>query len=210
MIMRRFLTEKFIRMAVANKSWDIGNKVLYDMCAKYPAHETAEVIIAKIWLIGRSYSAAIERRRTSKPKRDGDRFYEKKVAGKIRRSDIDAWFQTLRANGSTDVALKIHRDVTDLFERISKLRKRSLASKYLHFHFPSRFYIFDSRAQSALRRVITRREKIKKSSKHDFTYAKFFGDCETLRVEIRFRYGLELEPRDLDKVLLAVSAKIKK
>ena len=45
-----------------NRVWDLGNKVLYDLCSSYPYHKTDEEIIAKIWLIGRSYAAAIERR----------------------------------------------------------------------------------------------------------------------------------------------------
>lgn len=43
--------------------WDVGNSVLYDMCRKYPNHGKEDEIIAKVWLIGCSYSAAIERRR---------------------------------------------------------------------------------------------------------------------------------------------------
>jgi len=38
-----------------------------------------------------------------------------------------------------------------LFSKISGLNKRSLASKYLHFHVPELFYISDSRAYDAMR-----------------------------------------------------------
>ena len=43
--------------------WDFGNGILYEMCKEYPKHEKEDVIVGKIWLIGRSYAAAIERRK---------------------------------------------------------------------------------------------------------------------------------------------------
>ncbi len=41
----------------------VGNGILYDMCKKYPRHNNESEIIAKIWIIGRSYAASIERNR---------------------------------------------------------------------------------------------------------------------------------------------------
>ena len=43
-----------------------GNKILYDMCATKPRHDDIDIIVGKIWLIGRSYSAAIERKAGTK------------------------------------------------------------------------------------------------------------------------------------------------
>ena len=58
---------KFDVNASQQKSlWDFGNGILYDMCAIYPAHKSVDQIVAKIWLIGRSYAAAIERRKNAK------------------------------------------------------------------------------------------------------------------------------------------------
>jgi len=42
----------------------LGNGVLYDMCKEYADHIVPEAIYAKLWLIGRSYSAAIERNKS--------------------------------------------------------------------------------------------------------------------------------------------------
>ena len=39
-----------------------GNQVLYQMCRDHPGHTDTDVISGKMWLIGRAYSAAIERR----------------------------------------------------------------------------------------------------------------------------------------------------
>lgn len=44
------------------ESISIGNKVLYDLCKSYPMNDDVNGLIAKLWLIGRSYSASIERR----------------------------------------------------------------------------------------------------------------------------------------------------
>ena len=58
--------------------WSFGNQILYDMCLKNPSHTNENVIIGKIWLIGRSYAAAIERiKEKSVP---SDDFYSDVVA----------------------------------------------------------------------------------------------------------------------------------
>lgn len=71
--------------------WTFGNNVLYNLCREYPGHDSKPIVIAKIWLIGRSYSAAIERRRRSTVHSisDSDRFYEHIVAPALMDSFID-------------------------------------------------------------------------------------------------------------------------
>ena len=44
-----------------NRRWDFPNQMLYDLCSNYPSQEDAEQVVAKIWLIGRSYAASVER-----------------------------------------------------------------------------------------------------------------------------------------------------
>ena len=46
--------------------WDAGNKVLYDLCANNFTHDNKSNIISKVWLIGRAYAAAIERRKDNR------------------------------------------------------------------------------------------------------------------------------------------------
>ena len=46
-----------------SSKWAYANSILYEMCSKTPLHNDADVIVGKIWLIGRSYAAAIERRK---------------------------------------------------------------------------------------------------------------------------------------------------
>ena len=57
------LTQGDIDHALEPSPWDLGNQVLYSLCLDHPYHTDGAAIIAKFWLIGRSYAAAIERRR---------------------------------------------------------------------------------------------------------------------------------------------------
>jgi hypothetical protein len=201
------LTSEFVESALLEKVWDVGNRVIYDMCAANREHVRDDVIIAKIWLIGRTYAAAIERRR-DKGDAIGDAFYETKVGPQIRDSDIDKWFEALDNGSNEDMALNLetHKRVLDLFTKISGLEKRSLASKYLHFHFPLRFYIYDSRACtviSALTKPIGKR--LPSLREHDDVYARFSLRCRDLNERIDSLAGRHLSTREFDKVLLAYS-----
>jgi len=62
----RQITKEDIEAVRTPWVWDLGNRILYDMCQSYPGHSKDDEIVAKIWLIGRSYAASIERRRNAK------------------------------------------------------------------------------------------------------------------------------------------------
>jgi len=148
---------KLLKQAAGPSVWDNGNRVLYDLCKKYPCHANEEEILAKVWLIGRSYSAAIERRPNSE--HPGDRFYIEVVGPRIRNSKIDKWLAEVSrynkpSTHNCSEIIAVHSRVTDLFKEISGIEKRSLASKYLHFHLPRLFYIYDSRASLGLANVV--------------------------------------------------------
>ena len=144
------LTKAFVEHALGNTLWDVGNQALYDLCRREPLHKRDGVIVAKIWLIGRAYSAAIERRKAVTTR--GDNFYQDAVAPALRKAPVDRWIRRVSSDpANPHFALQAHRNLTDLFENISGLRKTSLASKYLHFHVPSAFFIFDFRARKAIR-----------------------------------------------------------
>ena len=100
--------------------------------------------------------------------------------------------------------LETHMRVMELFTEISGLEKRSLASKYLHFHFPARFYIYDSRAAKAIAKLT---KPIGRSlpplREHDNVYARFSLRCQDLKGKIASIAGRHLSPREFDKVLLA-------
>ncbi len=200
-------TAEFIEQSVSDKTWDFSNEVLYKLCEVNPQHSDKGIIIAKIWLIGRTYAAAIERRRT-KDSYFGDRFYEEKVAPEIRNSPIDEWLHRLTEDkdNNTELSLEIHKELTDLFYKISDLDKRSLASKYLHFHFRKRYFIYDAFASSALISISGKHKRRINNpvsrTIYDTDYANFFHGCQNLNKELHELIGRELLPRELDKCFL--------
>lgn len=66
----------------------------------HPHRDRGDAIIAKVWLIGRSYAVAIERRK--KVEDTPDDFYETTVVDKIKDSKLDEWLGCLpnRLNGT--------------------------------------------------------------------------------------------------------------
>jgi tRNA nucleotidyltransferase/poly(A) polymerase len=204
----RSLTKEEVEKALANDAWDFGNQVLYDLCSQHPFHKSQQEIIAKVWMIGRTYAAALERRKNKSEDSDGDLFYEDKAFPKIKNSGIDDWIGSLKTNSRPEEAIEAHSKVTNLFYEISELEKRSLASKYLHFHRPSLFFIYDSRAVKAIRQITPASEKQLPSlspTKQDEEYLKFYRRCLWLSNELEGKLGRKPSPREIDKVLLIVA-----
>jgi hypothetical protein len=74
------LDRRRVLRAMRPSPWDFSNRVLYDLCRAYPAHNAESVVIAKMLLIGRTYSAAIERRKNKKQGADTDNFSSRRLA----------------------------------------------------------------------------------------------------------------------------------
>ncbi|MCL4245644.1 MAG: hypothetical protein KJ002_11015, partial [Candidatus Dadabacteria bacterium] len=159
---------------------------------------------------GRTYSAAIERRKAFLDISGYD-FYPKCVVPRIRESDIDKWFSSLKNirladHNNMQTILEIHYHVTNLFADISGLEKRSLASKYLHFHFPKLYYVYDARVRAVVKRFMP----VKNSVKHydgyaDNEYRKFYEKCLQIRDNIWEHHRVKLTPRQMDKLFLHLS-----
>ncbi len=203
--MKKINCRKF-QQTIGVSVWDLSNEILYEMCQKYPHHKKDGDIIAKVLLIGRVYSAAIERRKSVD--NISSVFYREAVAPGIRKSKIDAWLNTLRdfdrpTSGNCVQIIVVHKKVTDLFREISGLEKRSLASKYLHFHFPTLFFIYDSRSVSAIRQVEHVTYWNPNLVEYDHAYAKFFLRCMAFTERVKAECGTKLTPRQLDKYLLS-------
>jgi len=199
-----------VAAAQAPSPWGLGNEVLYELCKKHPLHKDVPSVIAKVWLIGRSYAAAIERRRNKTD--ENDDFYVQSVGPAIIRSGIDTWIkdakQYQKPNAeSWDTLLTVHSHTTQLFSAISGLEKRSLASKYLHFHVPNLFYIYDTRAVEALRELTPVVGRAGKSSvPADNEYRKFAEKCLALQKHIEEQFNISFTPREIDNLLLHVHA----
>ena len=200
-----------VELARRPSPWDLGNEVLYDMCRRHPLHRDDQAVVAKLWIIGRTYAASIERRRGDATAGviGNEDFYTKFVTKEIRTSGFDEWISAARrighpTAGNLPKILEIHWQVTQLFRTISKLGKRSLASKYLHFHVPGVFYIYDKRAVDALCRLsplIGAANRVAVVCA-DEEYRKFALRCLALDALVEETTGIRLTPRQLDNVLL--------
>ncbi len=196
-----------IEKAKKPNDWKFGNEILYKLCRDHPMHTDCGQVIAKIWLIGRSYAAAIERGRMIK--KTNDDFYVNTVGPEICGSAIDSWLGDFtESQWSEETLMKsidVHGKTTELFREISGKSKRSLASKYLHFHLPDFFFIYDSRAVTGLSKLSSLFERASRNNdRGDNEYRKFAEKCLKLRDEIYCKSGHTLKPRQLDNLLLSV------
>lgn len=191
-----------------NDSWTLGNCVLYKLCKDHPHHKRDDEISAKIWLIGRAYAASIERRK--KKENINDDFYSEVVIPQIKKSGIDEWIQNCKNKKTKDVCLLAHKKTTNLFMKISGLEKRSLASKYLHFHLPDIFFIYDSRVSRAIN-ILLKELDIGRMGRRvddglfDKSYASFYNKCVKVQGEIFKRYAVLLNCRELDTLLIGIA-----
>lgn len=207
------ITKNDIERALAPSPWDLGNEVLYTLCRENPKHKLDEAIIAKIWLIGRTYAAAIERRKNAKE--GSDSFYERIVTKSVKNSKIDEWLADLPGKivnpwEELGSAITVHKRLMDLFATLTGLEKRALASKYLHFHRPDVFFIYDSRAKTALSKLTPNISHIPniKRKESDKEYLLLVRRCLWLKENIEKRHSVVLTPRQIDKILLGVANRI--
>lgn len=202
--MKQFI-KKFIQDAIKeyNKSFRFGDQILYDMCKKYPAHNKEEkgIIMSKVWLIGRSYAAALERTK----KKD----VYKKLA-KENFNNIDERIEMLKDctaidNCNIEYILNLHNKLVKIYKKVTDLDKISLASKYLHFHLPNLFYIYDSRANDAITKITKETGRLKKSEKisqENTAYAKFFNKVYIFQNKLKSITKTKYSPRHIDCILL--------
>lgn len=142
-------------MTYAEDDPGYGDEVLYRMCSERPLHDDMDTIVSKIVLIGRITGASLERGVRPDLKMND-------VAQTISRSALDKHIEHLNAldrptDDNLPVLLEAHQYLTDLLESITGVRKRALASKYLHFHAPKAVFIFDAKADLMLRRQMPKR-----------------------------------------------------
>ncbi|MFL9483854.1 hypothetical protein ACI6Q2_13840 [Chitinophagaceae bacterium LWZ2-11] len=203
------MTIKQIKNCQKINEWHLGNKVLYDLCSTNFKHDTTEKILAKTLLIGRVYAAAIERRKNKRSLNDN--FYLGTVAPAFKKPKLDKVLAELKKYKqiSIDTLPKIidtHNFLTKLLFDITELEKRSFSSKYLHFHLPGLFFIYDTRAVSAMRLFVKKLPKelqvLADRKNTDKEYSNFFCKCFFLRQTINEQFNVLLTPRQLDNLLI--------
>lgn len=184
--------------------WNFGNKILYDMCSENPLHIDEGVVTGKVWLIGRSYAAALER---TKIEKNSEQIYSDFAREIIENSHIiDKKIKFLdelklyELSENLQTVFELHSLITSIMKNVSGLDKRSLASKYLHFHCPHAFFIYDSRARKAINALVGRQNIF--DYKGDSEYIEFYLRALKLKEHIKNETGFVLYPRDIDDLLL--------
>jgi len=164
--------------------------------------------LPKVWLIGRAYSAALERGKNAGPHGDlsNDEFYAK-VPAAMRDPAFGRALRPLAKLTDVDrissgVVLTAHARLVEVFQELTGKDKRSLASKYLHFHYPHLFFIYDSRAADAVRMCGLPTVSIDARRGFDRTYAQFVCAALGVREFVSERFEVLLSPRQLDRLLI--------
>lgn len=141
--------------------FDVLNKMLYDAVVTHPSNTDPSAIIGKLLLIGRTYSASVERRKTNGEMKDERRALEVVIAAAeaiaksqcARMLDEFSWDQRLTPECLPEV-VAIHRELCSALNHANNRENSSLASKYLHFHRPDLFPIVDSYVRESWSRVM--------------------------------------------------------
>lgn len=208
------MTSKQIDDCQKTNEWELANKVLYDLCLTNFTHDTNEKILAKTLLIGRAYAAAIERRKNKSE--INDNFYLDIVAPAFYESRIDDYLTDLFNHPEISIEsmpkiIDAHNYLTQLLFKITALEKRSFSSKYLHFHLPELFFIYDTRAVAAMRLFVKKLPKelqiLTERENTDREYSNFFYKCVFLRQRINEQFNVLLTPRQLDNLLIETANK---
>ncbi len=189
---------------------DFGNEILYRMCAENPSHANVEIVHGKLWLIGRAYAASVERKA-----RKG--FLQKHAAQNLvdAGTEIDSKIGDLAKITRVDASnlttvLDAHHYLTERFRQSTGLAKRSLASKYLHFHARNAVFIYDSIAATRIGKemgLMRSARSFRALNGYDETYTAFATRCLQFRDHILEPYlGRPVDPRELDKYLYSQGA----
>lgn len=210
---KRLPTIKLLDNARQKNVWDFGNSILYKLCKDNFKHNEDEIILTKVLFIGRIYAAAVERRK-NKSSEINDNFYKDSIAKTFKESNLDEKLSELK-NDTTECneiikpVLQTHYYLTNELKKITAQNKRSFCSKYLHFHLPELFYIYDQRSVSALRQYSSHIPKdlkyILEYDNIDIDYAKFYCKSFDLNRRIKSHLEIDLTHRQFDNLLIEVA-----
>jgi len=192
----------------------LGNKVLYRLCidkkSELYGHRYSQVR-AKIWLIGRAYAASLERGNIGQ-NGTREKLYEKVINRYCHSNELNNYFRKFKNKKYNALRKEDTKDIMKLFNILAtkifkeKENKYSLASKYLHFHFPESFFIYDSisnRQVTHLCSQLGRKGRLEGNN----VYEKYFNKCVYLIKELEGKYKLKLnkptkyKTRNLDVLL---------
>lgn len=194
--MKTTLTREFIAEAIDETLHDPKSRALYELCFLHRQHFQDDIVADKMRLIARLYA---ERGMAIQG------FSPEAAAHRLGRSGIDRLFSTLATAEQLDsaVLLETHKRVMDVFSGLNEDDARSLASKYLHYHFPELFFIQDARVENAAYQLGEGACGFLALAEFDPGYGRFYACCRKLVEHLLPVAGRRLTPRELDQVLRA-------
>jgi hypothetical protein len=187
------LPREFLPDAVAQSIQDPRSRTLYELCFLHRDHLRDAVVADKLRLIGRLYTAPGA----------GLGFSPEFSAHRLTQSAVDQWFGSLATAEALDVGLllELHKRVMDVFNDLPLPLARSLASKYLHFHFPELFCIYDEQVETAAANLMQGSCGFLAISDFDPVYGRFHACCRKLAVRLAPEVGHRLTPLEMDRLL---------
>lgn len=192
--MNALITREFVTDTLARSVLDVRGRALYELCFLHRHHFRNEIVADKLRMILR-YCA-------DRGLQLND-FSPEMSALRLERAGVDRWFAGLSTAEEIDPALvfEVHKRVMDVFDDLPAPQSRSLASKYLHFHFPELFYLYDSRVEAAALALGRGEWGYLAWSEHDPDYARYFACCRRLAEEFTPLAGRQPNPREMDRIL---------
>lgn len=190
-------TREFIADALSGALIDPRLRALYELCFLHRHHLRDDIVADKLRLIGRLYA----------DQGAGLGLSPEHGAHRLTRSSVDRWFGALATaeDMQTALLLELHKRVMDLFADLPEETARSLASKYLHFHFPELFPVYDAAVDRASAALSEGACGFLALAESDAVYGEFHARCRKLGERLGREIGRRLSPRELDRVLRAWS-----
>lgn len=188
------LTREFITEALAESVADPRARALYELCFLRRDHLNARIVSDKLNLIVRL------------PASNGARsaFSTEAIAHRLEKSGVDHWFNGLRT--AEDISLaslqELHARIMQVFGELPEPEARTLASRYLHFHFPELFCIYDASLDQRMQELLPQ-ALIAEQAGADTVYAAYFQRCRLLCERLSPMLGRRLALNELECVLRA-------
>ena len=164
--------------------------------------------------MGRTYSASIERHK-NKDQPPRTNFYEDIVPDLFKdlneSNNFDKTVQKLRGLKEGEIEdnlnsiLELHLELQSAIQKYTRDRKTSFCSKYLHFHCPNCYFIYDSIARSNigdLFRALDLKRHRRNNNIGDHGYSSFYSKCQKAKKTLELKYQTKLTIREFDTILM--------
>lgn len=194
--MKPEISREFIADTLAQSMPDPRTRALYELCFLHRHHFQDDIVADKLRMIVRL---------CAETGLNVNGFSPEFAAHRLGRSGVDRWFAGLATAEQLDPALvfEMHKRVMEVFSDLPVEQARSLASKYLHYHFPELFFLHDARVEAAAIDLGEGECGYLSRAEHDPDYGRFFACCRKLTDRLSSLAGRRLNPRELDRVLRA-------